>query len=85
MDWGSHKEQQFEVYDMTVDPYQLNNVAGQPAYAEIQADLAAALEQLRGCSGSTCKWTDRLSAAAVIFRDIFFGARDGCALAATTA
>jgi len=57
MDWGSHKEQQFEVYDMTVDPYQLNNVAGQPAYAEIQADLAAALEQLRGCSGSTCKWT----------------------------
>ncbi len=42
---------------MTVDPYQLTNVAGQPAYAEIQADLAAALAQLRGCAGSTCQWT----------------------------
>jgi N-acetylglucosamine-6-sulfatase len=57
MDWGKHRDQQYEVYDMTVDPYQLNNVAGQPAYAEIQADLAAALDQLRHCAGSTCQWT----------------------------
>ena len=27
------------LYDMRVDPYQLNNVVADPAYAEIKADL----------------------------------------------
>ncbi len=58
MDWGKHQaEHQYEVYDMTVDPYQLQNVADTDAYADIQADLAACLEQLSKCSGSTCEWT----------------------------
>ena len=57
MDWGKHLSQQYEVYDMTADPYQLQNVAGTAQYADIQADLAACLEQLRRCTGSTCEWT----------------------------
>jgi len=57
MDWGKHLDQQYEVYDMGADPYQLQNVAGTPEYADIQADLAACLQELRSCTGSTCEWT----------------------------
>ena len=32
------------------DPYQLDNVAGDPAYAAVKADLAAKLEQLADCA-----------------------------------
>jgi N-acetylglucosamine-6-sulfatase len=36
-----------ELYDLTVDPYELENVADDPEYAEIRARLAERLEQLR--------------------------------------
>lgn len=32
-----------ELYDLTADPYELNNVINQPAYAAVQADMAARL------------------------------------------
>jgi N-acetylglucosamine-6-sulfatase len=57
MEWPDTQE--IELYDMTADPYQLQNVAGQPAYAAIQADLKKALSALQGCAGSTCSWTKR--------------------------
>jgi len=37
-----------ELYDLTNDPYELNNVAGQSAYASVQADRAARLAVLKG-------------------------------------
>jgi len=37
-----------ELYDLAADPYELQNQAGQSAYAEMQAQLAATLAQLRG-------------------------------------
>lgn len=37
-----------ELYDLAIDPWQLSNVANQPAYAVIQAQLAAQLIMLRG-------------------------------------
>ena len=36
-----------ELYHLAVDPYELQNVAGDPAYAQIQADLAAELAILK--------------------------------------
>src|SRR6185437_15116500 len=51
MEWPDTDE--FELYDMTADRYQLQNVAGRTAYAKIQADLAKALSALQGCAGSS--------------------------------
>jgi len=43
-----------ELYDNYVDPYQLNNLAGNPAYAQVVADLASELDQLIKCAGPPC-------------------------------
>jgi N-acetylglucosamine-6-sulfatase len=40
-----------ELYDLHADPYELRNVAGERAYAGVQARLAARLALLRDCSG----------------------------------
>jgi len=34
---------EFELYDMQVDPFELNNLAKDPEYAEVKAELLAAL------------------------------------------
>lgn len=44
-----------ELYDLTADPDQLQNLSGQAATAEIEADLAARLAPLPGCEGSGCR------------------------------
>ena len=36
-----------QLYDLTVDPYELQNQAANPAYAETKAELAARLRELR--------------------------------------
>ncbi len=46
-----------ELYDMVHDRPQMQNVAGKPEYAEIQASLAEALHTLQKCAGSDCSWT----------------------------
>ena len=43
-----------ELYDRTADPYQLNNVSGDPAFAAIEADLAEKLTRLQNCVGKAC-------------------------------
>lgn len=55
MEWIGTGE--IELYDMAVDPYQLQNVAGQPDYANIQKRCAEALVNLQACAGATCAWT----------------------------
>ena len=40
-----------ELYDRQADPYQLDNVAGDPAYAAVKADLAAKLGEARRLQG----------------------------------
>jgi hypothetical protein len=35
---------QGELYDLVADPYQLNNVYGQPAYEEVRLDLMTRME-----------------------------------------
>jgi N-acetylglucosamine-6-sulfatase len=44
-----------ELYDRRRDPHQLQNVAGDPAYAKVEATLAERLEQLRRCRGRSCR------------------------------
>jgi N-acetylglucosamine-6-sulfatase len=40
-----------ELYDLASDPYELANVANHPAYAEVQASLAAELQRLKSEGG----------------------------------
>jgi hypothetical protein len=42
---------------MTADPYQLQNQAGQAAYAKVQKQCAETLAALQGCAGANCAWT----------------------------
>ena len=44
-----------ELYDYTKDPDETNNVAGDPAYALIQAELAARWASLVNCAGAACE------------------------------
>ena len=46
---------ELELYDRQTDPFQLQNVANDPAYAAIQAQLAAKLVKLDGCKGRSCQ------------------------------
>jgi len=43
-----------ELYDRESDPFQLTNVAGDPSYAAIKAQLAAKLVKLHRCRGRSC-------------------------------
>jgi arylsulfatase A-like enzyme len=44
-----------ELYDLARDPHELASRHADPAYAAIQADLAARLARLRVCAGETCR------------------------------
>jgi arylsulfatase A-like enzyme len=47
-----------ELYDLAADPYELQNVHGDPRYAAAEAWLAARAEVMYGCSGDVCRaWT----------------------------
>jgi arylsulfatase A-like enzyme len=43
-----------ELYDLERDPYELQNVADDPRYANVRAQLHERLERLRRCSGRSC-------------------------------
>jgi N-acetylglucosamine-6-sulfatase len=43
-----------EMYDLQNDPYELQNVADNPAYAAARNALAARLAKIRSCSGAAC-------------------------------
>lgn len=53
------KQGDIELYDMTVDPFQLKNVAGKPEYRHIQHACAEALQSLLGCGGDSCMWVGK--------------------------
>ena len=46
---------QTELYDLERDPYELENVYDDPAYADARAYLSAALRRLRRCLGGSCR------------------------------
>jgi arylsulfatase A-like enzyme len=48
---------EIELYDRQTDPYELDNLAGDPGYASVQAKLAAKLVKLADCKGNSCNVT----------------------------
>jgi len=44
-----------ELYDRKTDPFELDNVAGTPAYEAIQSHLAGLLAKLAHCKGAACR------------------------------
>src|SRR5581483_2555116 len=51
-----------ELYDLAKDPYELQNVAGDPSYDRVRAELAARLAKLKTCRGVTCRVQPALKA-----------------------
>ena len=47
-------EPELELYDTYADPYQLTNLAHDPAYAGVVDDLALELDRLLDCAGASC-------------------------------
>jgi N-acetylglucosamine-6-sulfatase len=43
-----------ELYDLSVDPFELDSRHDDPAYALVQAELAARLHELQVCAGPSC-------------------------------
>ncbi len=44
-----------ELYDLEKDPFELENLAGKPKYADLEAKLAKRAEQLSDCVGAECR------------------------------
>jgi len=44
-----------ELYDMAKDPYQMKNLAADPAYAAVRLDLGSRLSALATCAGPNCQ------------------------------
>jgi arylsulfatase A-like enzyme len=49
-----------ELYDLKRDPFEEENASGEPSYAEVEAALAARLDDLRNCAGDDCRLTPDL-------------------------
>ena len=43
-----------ELYDRTRDPFEMYNLADDPAYADVRAALSSLTERYRACAGDTC-------------------------------
>jgi arylsulfatase A-like enzyme len=46
---------ELELYDLAIDPFQLDNQVNNPAYDAIEAELASRLATLRSCAGDGCR------------------------------
>jgi arylsulfatase A-like enzyme len=44
-----------ELYDLTTDPFQLENLAGLPEHRRLEATMRRYLHELRGCAGTACR------------------------------
>jgi N-acetylglucosamine-6-sulfatase len=55
------KTNERELYDLRADPYELQNVAADPAYREVRSVLARRLRKLRTCRGDGCRLRPRVS------------------------
>ena len=53
--YAEHGTGERELYDLSIDPFELDSRHADPAYAAVRAQLAARLNQLRSCAGSSCR------------------------------
>ncbi len=49
-----------ELYDLPVDPYELESKHADPAYTEVRGALSRLLGRLKACAGEACRSTPRL-------------------------
>ena len=63
-----------ELYDLDVDPFELQNVALDPAYADVRFALRSGLGRVRRCDAEQCLRAARLKMRLRLSRD-----RNGCA------
>ena len=59
--YAEHNTGENELYDLQKDPFELQSRHDSPAYASVQAQLAARLHTLQTCSGPTCRVHPALS------------------------
>ena len=55
-DWRDAADTE-ELYDYAVDPYEMENKANDPAYADVKAALRSMLNSLKTCAGTACHVT----------------------------
>ncbi|MBI2704151.1 MAG: sulfatase [Actinobacteria bacterium] len=55
LEWSSGER---ELYDLAADPFEMTNLASDPRYRSVIADLRPRLERLRTCRGATCEDSD---------------------------
>ncbi len=55
MEWSTGER---ELYDVGTDPYQMTNLASDPAYAQTITELSQRLGVMRSCAGATCEESD---------------------------
>ena len=51
---GAGRTTDAELYDLQLDPYELENRAKTPRYRQIRAELSALTQSLEGCVGADC-------------------------------
>jgi arylsulfatase A-like enzyme len=50
-----HNTGERELYDLNTDPFELRSRHNAPAYASVKSQLATRLQQLRNCTGGSCR------------------------------
>jgi len=54
-----YRDGERELYDLTADPYELNNIIGTAA-PTLVSSLYSQLQALRSCQGDTCRTADAI-------------------------
>ncbi len=53
--YAEHRNGEKELYDLTIDPFEMRSRHDLPAYAPVMAQLAARLHELQNCAGASCR------------------------------
>ena len=53
--YAEYKTGERELYDLQSDPYELQSLHDDPAYASVKAELASRLHELQDCAGASCR------------------------------
>jgi N-acetylglucosamine-6-sulfatase len=53
--YAEHRTGEQELYDLSIDPYELQSLHDDPAYASVKTRLANRLHRLETCAGASCR------------------------------
>jgi N-acetylglucosamine-6-sulfatase len=53
--YAEHNTGEKELYDLQKDPFELQSLQNDPAYASVEAQLAGRLHELQNCAGTSCR------------------------------